>query len=168
MMLLSNVNFLSFAQKYADVLHDQTAQRDEHISGLEQVQSRFSTLIEEIEKNNQESAELLEKLRSIKKPDDQTKTEPLVEKNDLEILSKLVQFVIDLKHTESLERLYPKVSDLKTQARAVEAEAIKLDTEIKSIKGITAQARLLLSQKKATTNVVRESRSIMADVSSNL
>ena len=167
-MLLSNVNFLSFAQKYADVLRDQTTQREEHILGLEQVQTRFSNLVGEIEKNNQESAELLEKLRSIKKSDDHAKTELPVEKNDLGILAKLVQFVIDLKHTESLEKLYPKISDLKTQARAVEAEAIKLDTEIKSLKEITAQARLLLSQKKATTNVVRESRSIMADVSSKL
>lgn len=168
MASLLNLNLNSPLQAQADILREEVAHRSQHVAGLEQVQSRFSGLLTEIETSNQESAELLKQLKSNNHSNAQQNSEDSKEVNDLETLTKLVHFLMELKKAESLEKLYPKISGLKTEARKVEAEAVKLDTEVQSLKEITAQMRLLLTKKRETTKLMQESKSKITDLSSRV
>lgn len=168
MASLLNLNLNSPLQAQAEVLREEVAHRSQHVAGLEQVQSRFSGLLTEIEKSNQESKELLKQLKSNNPSSTQQNSAGPTEVNDLETLTKLVHFLMELKKAESLEKLYPKISSLKTEARKVEAEAVKLDTEVNSLKDITAQMCLLLTKKRETTKLMQESKSKITDLASKV
>lgn len=168
MASLLNLNLSSPLQTQGKTLNEEALQRSQLVASLDQSQARFSGLLAQIENDNKETTELLKQLKSNNPSGDQQNTEGLTEANHLETLTKLAHFIRELKKAESLEKLYPKISSLKTEARRVEAEAVKVDTEIKSLKEITAQMRLLLAKKRETTQLIQESKREIADLSSRV
>jgi hypothetical protein len=166
MSFLSNLSFSTSIQNQAEILQAETAHRSQLVEGLQQVQTRFTGLVTEIEKANRESAELLQQLKPSQQPTAELQAGN--EDNNLETLSKLVSLVLELKRAESLDRLYPKIAELKTEARGIEAEAIKLDTEIQSLKEITAKMRALIAQRKETTQLAKESQSLIISATSKV
>jgi len=168
MASLLSLNLDSPLKAQAEVLREEVAQRSQYVAGLEQVQSRFASFLTEIEMSNQGSAELLKQLKSSNPSSAQQNSEDSTEVNKLETLTKLVHFLMELKKAESLEKLYPKISSLKNEARKVEAEAVKLDTEVHSLKEIIAQMRLLLTKKRETIKLLQESKSKITDLASKV
>ncbi len=109
-----------------------TAERSRIVSALEQVEKRYTSFLSQIKENNQSCAELLQNIEK-NIPSQATL-------RDLQILSELVQFILDLKKANSLQGLLPTTQQLKLAAATLEAEAKKLDEEIASLKALSDQA----------------------------
>jgi chromosome segregation ATPase len=168
MASLLNLNLQSPLQAQANTLHEEVDHRTQLVASLETARSRLSSLHNEIIKGSQESAELLKQFEQSNAAQNQQNSEDRTDENSIEALSKLAHFLMDLKKTESLEKLYPKISNLKSEARSVEADVVKLDTEVKCLKEITSQMRLLLAKKRETTKRIQESKSNIADLASKV
>lgn len=150
--MASSAPISSTLQSQVTELQKQISERATKIQALEIIQRRLREMVEDIKNAHQSSVPMLEQLKET------TLNVKEAESDALQILPGLIQFIADLRQVESLGQLYSRISQLKEKARAVEAEAAQLNTEIASFREILDRMRVMLAQRQQNIQLMKEGK----------